>query len=217
VPDSGLAVVGDSLYASGMTAEGEAGSGAAPGMSAVGAAGRVAEGIAYLERAVTAFTEAAVSMEADVIPLAVELLARTLPLCERDQESAMTWQAGLEHPDPSVAAAVRERLRRAFGSDQAEGEPCWWEGFVESAVCHGTLPLLANEVFGALDHMYALAAVPLARGGARTRELRDVLAQAVRVPSGYAWGADLQASFRDRFREATGADTGALPADEPDD
>ena len=34
---------------------------------------------------------------------------------------------------------------------------------MESAVCHSSLPLLANEVFGALDHMYALAAVPLAR------------------------------------------------------
>jgi hypothetical protein len=177
-----------------------------------GPAERVAEGIAHLEQAVAAFTEAAESADADIMPLVIELLARTLPLCERDEESAWAWQHGLEHPDPAVAAAVRERLRRAFGTDETSGEPSWWEGFVESAVCHGTLPLLTNEVFGALDHMYALAAVPLARGGARTRELRDVLAQAVRVPGGYAWGADLLASFRERFRDVTGTDTEALPA-----
>jgi hypothetical protein len=189
-----------------MTAEGEAGA---------GAAGRVADGIAHLEQAVAAFSQAAESGEPDIVPLAVELLARTLPLCERDEESAWAWQHGLEHPDPAVAAAVRRRLRRAFGSHEEPGRASWWEEFVESAVCHGTLPLLANEVFGALDHMYALAAVPLARGGARTRELRDVLAQAVRVPAGYAWGAALLASFRERFRDATGGDTAAFPADWP--
>jgi hypothetical protein len=214
-----LAGPADSLYASGMTGEGEAGPGAAPeaGTAVTGtpdAAGRVADGIAHLEQAVAAFTEAARSAETDIVPLAIELLARTLPLCEREEESAWAWQHGLEHPDPAVAAAVRERLRRAFGS--VEDEPSWWEGFVESAVCHSTLPLLTNEVFGALDHMYALAAVPLARGGARTRELRDVLAQAVRVPAGYTWGGDLAASFRERFRDLTGSDTEALPADWPE-
>lgn len=185
---------------------GEPSGGDAP---AADAATLVAEGLAHLEQAVAAFAEAAGSADADIVPLAVELLARTLPLCERDEESAWAWQHGLEHPDPAVAAAVRQRLRRAFGSDEAS----WWEGFVESAVCHGTLPLLANEVFGALDHMYALAAVPLARGGARTRELRDVLAQAVRVPAGYAWGGELLASFQARFRDITGGDTEAFPAD----
>jgi hypothetical protein len=180
----------------------------APGADA---AARVADGIAHLEQAIAAFAEAAGSADSDIAPLAVELLARTLPLCERDEESAWAWQHGLEHPDPAVATAVRQRLRRAFGSDEAS----WWEGFVESAVCHSTLPLLANEVFGALDHMYALAAVPLAQGGARTRELRDVLAQAVRVPTGYAWGGELLASFRARFRDITGSDTEAFPADWP--
>ena len=195
--------------AEGDPAEGDPAEGgpASAGAAAADAAARVAEGITHLERAVAAFGEAAMSAEADVVPLAVELLARTLPLCERDEESAWAWQQGLEHPDPAVAAAVRRRLRRAFGSDEAS----WWEGFVESAVCHSTLPLLANEVFGALDHMYALAAVPLARGGARTRELRDVLAQAVRVPAGYAWGDELLASFRERFRDITGSDTEAFP------
>jgi hypothetical protein len=191
----------------------EPGEGGLPGADApaADAAARVADGIAHLEQAIAAFADAAESADSDVVPLAVELLARTLPLCERDEDSAWTWQHGLEHPDPAVAVAVRQRLRRAFGSD----EESWWEGFVESAVCHSTLPLLANEVFGALDHMYALAAVPLARGGARTRELRDVLAQAVRVPAGYAWGGELLASFRARFRDITGSDTEAFPADWP--
>jgi energy-converting hydrogenase Eha subunit A len=207
-----------------MTAEGEAGPGAAaeeamptsdapvtdaPVLDAPApddAAHRVAEGIACLEQAVAALTEAAESGDADVAPLAIELLARTLPLCERDEEAAQVWQHGLEHPDPVIAAGVHERLRRAFGSDEAS----WWDGFVEAAVSHSTLPLLTNEVFAALDHMYALAAVPLARGGARTRELRDVLAQAIRVPTGYVWGADLLASFRERFRDVTGTDTAAF-------
>lgn len=190
-----------------MTTEGEAGQGTAAGATASEPAQRVADGIAFLEQAIAAFTQAAQSGDADIVPLALELLARTLPLCERDEESAEVWQHGLEHPDPAIAGAVRERLRRAFGGDEPAGEPSWWEGFVESAVCHGTLPLLANEVFGALDHMYALAAVPLARGGARTRELRDVLDQAVRVPADYVWGAALLASFRERFRDLTGTDT----------
>jgi hypothetical protein len=166
----------------------------------------VSGGIAYLEQAIAAFGAAAESTDPDIAPLAIELLARTLPLCERDEESALVWQHGLEHPNPVIAEAVRQRLRRSFGSDEAAGQPSWWEGFVESAVCHSSLPLLANEVFGALDHIYALNAVPLARGGARTRELRDVLAEAVRVPSGYAWGEELLASFRARFRDITGTD-----------
>lgn len=209
-----------------MTAEGEAGSEAAqqpqaaapepPDVQVLDEPGgdpghRVADGIACLEQAIAAFSEAAGSGDAEIAPLAIELLARTLPLCERDEESAQAWQHGLEHADPVIAAAVRERLRRAFGSDEAAAEAAWWEAFVEAAVCHSTLPLLANEVFGALDHMYALAAVPLARGGARARELRDVLAQAVRVPSGYVWGTDLEASFRERFRDVTGADSEAFP------
>jgi hypothetical protein len=169
---------------------------------------RVADGIAHLEQAIAAFTEAAGSGDADIVPLAIELLARTLPLCERDEESAQVWEHGLGHPDPVIGEAVRDRLRRAFGT--AETESSWWEAFVEAAVCHGTLPLLTNEVFGALDHMYALAAVPLARGGARTRELREVLAQAVRVPSGYVWGDELLASFRERFRDVTGTETEAF-------
>lgn len=221
-----LAGAADWLYASAMTAEGEPGSEAAQPPQAAAPdppdvqvleeshgdpAGRVSDGIACLEQAIAAFSEAAESGDAEITPLAIELLARTLPLREREEESAQVWQHGLDHADPVIAAAVRQRLRRAFGSDEATAEPAWWESFVEAAVCHSTLPLLANEVFGALDHIYALAAVPLARGGSRARELRDVLAQAVRVPAGYVWGGDLEASFRERFRDVTGADGEEFP------
>jgi hypothetical protein len=94
------------------------------------------------------------------VPLAIELLARTLPLRGRDTDAALVWQRGLEDPDPAVSTEVRTRLRRAFGGDEvpaeeAGTEPTWWENFVESAVLYGTLPLLANEIFGALDQMYS--------------------------------------------------------------
>jgi hypothetical protein len=218
-------------------------------------------GIARLEEALATFREAAEWAGPDVRPLAVELLARALPLRDRDHEAAQVWRWGLEDPDPDVAAAVRARLRRAFGTDgpagaegsdrpggpggpggadgtgQAGGSGSaggpdvagagavtgavtgaaapWWDGFLESAVCHGTLPLLTGELFAALDHMYAVAAVAYARGGTRTRELRDALAEAVRLPAGYAWGAELQDSFRRRLRDATGAEAGALPPSSP--
>lgn len=190
-------------------------------------------GIARLEQALAAFREAAEWAGPDVRPLAVELLARALPLRDRDDEAAQVWRWGLEDPDPEVAAAVRARLRRSFGirstADGAErtggaggvdsaggaARP-WWEGFLESAVCHGTLPLLAGELFAAIDHMYAVVAVPYARGGTRSRELRDALREAVRLPGGYAWGAELQESFRRRLRDAMGADSDVLPPGWPD-
>jgi hypothetical protein len=83
-------------------------------------------------------------------------------------------------------------------------------------VCHGTLPLLAGELFAALDHIYAVVAVPYARGGSGARELRDALSEAVRLPGGYAWGAELQESFRGRLREAMGADSDVLPPGWPE-
>jgi len=188
-------------------------------------------GIARLEQAIAAFREAAEFGGPDVRPLAVELLARALPLRERDDDAAQVWRWGLEDPDPEVVAAVRARLRRGPGGPGDPGDPGdpgtvgagtgaappWWEGFLESAVCHGTLPLLAYELFAALDHMYALVAVPYARGGgSRSGELRDALGEAVRLPGGYSWGAELQESFRRRLRDAMGADSDVLPPGWPD-
>jgi hypothetical protein len=176
----------------------------------------VAEGMGYLDEAIAAFSRACESADGDIFPLAIELLARTLPLRGRDADAARAWRHGLEDPDPAVETAVRARLRRAFGGDEVppgseEALPTWWEGFVESAVCHGTLPLLANELFGALDQMYSLAAVPLAQGGGRARDLREALLSAVRVASQYAWGAELHESFRERLRDAMGASSDVLP------
>jgi hypothetical protein len=175
----------------------------------------------YLDQAIEAFSRACESADGDIMPLAIELLARTLPLRGRDADAALVWQRGLEDPDPAVETGVRTRLRRAFGGDEvpADGEgadPTWWEGFVEAAVCYGTLPLLANEIFGALDQMYSLAALPLAQGGGRARDLREILLSAVRVPSQYAWGEGLHESFRARLRDAMGASSDVLPPNWPD-
>lgn len=172
-------------------------------------------GVAFLEQALAAFAEAVECGDADVRPAAIELLARGLPLRDRGEEAAQVWQRGAADPDPEVAAAVRARLRRALRAGGDCTAEFWWDPFMESAVCNGTLPVLANELFGALDHMYALVAVVYARQ-ARQRELWEALAQAVRVPSGYAWGADLQESFRERLRDAVGADADVLPPDWPD-
>ncbi|HEY0718129.1 MAG TPA: hypothetical protein VGD68_10975 [Streptosporangiaceae bacterium] len=185
-------------------------------------ASHVAEGMGYLDQAIAAFSRGCESGDADLVPLAVELLARTLPLRGRDNDAALVWQRGLEDPEPVVSAAVRTRLRRAFGDDEVPADaggapPAWWENFVESAVLYGTLPLLANELFGALDQMYSLAALPLVQGGGRARDLREILLSAVRVPSEYAWGPDLHESFHARLRDAMGADADVLPPNWPDD
>jgi hypothetical protein len=172
-------------------------------------------GIARLEQALAAFAEAAECGDASVRPLAVELLARGLPLRDRDNEAAVAWQRGVSDRDPEVAAAVRARLRRGMGTDGQSAPEFWWDGFMESAVCHGTLPVLANELFGALDQLYALVAVPYARH-ARERELWQAVTEAVRVPSAYAWGPDLQESFRERLRDAIGAESDVLPPDWPE-
>jgi len=172
-------------------------------------------GMARLEQALAAFAEAVECGDASVRPLAVELSARGLALRDRDDEAARMWQRGVTDYDPEVAAAVRARLRRAFGVGAESAQEFWWDGFVESAVCHGTLPVLANELFGALDHIYALVAVPYARQ-ARERELWEALAAAVQVPRVYAWGPDLRESFRERLRDVVGDDSDVLPADWPD-
>jgi len=192
--------------------------GAAEAASAPDPAGFVAQGMRFLDQAIDAFSRGCEAADGDIAPLAIELLARTLPLRGRDADAALVWQRGLEDPDPAVETAVRARLRRAFGGDEVPpgADPTWWEGFVEAAVCYGTLPLLANELFGALDQMYSLAALPLAQGGGRARDLRAILLSAIRVPSQYAWGPDLHESFRARLRDAMGASTDVLPPDWPD-
>jgi hypothetical protein len=206
------------------TEERLAGAADRPGTDPAGAdpADYVAAGMGYLDQAIDAFSRGCESGDGGIVPLAIELLARTLPLRGRDTDAALVWQRGLEDTDPAVSTEVRTRLRRAFGGDEVpaeeEGaEPTWWENFVESAVLYGTLPLLANEIFGALDQMYSLAALPLAQGGGRARDLREILLSAVRVPSQYAWGPELHQSFHARLREAMGSDADVLPPNWPDE
>jgi hypothetical protein len=191
------------------------------GRSGPDPADHIADGMGYLDQAIAAFSRACESGDPGVMPLAIELLARTLPLRGRDNDAALVWQRGLDDPEPAVSTDVRTRLRRSFGGDEVpadgeDAEPTWWEGFVESAVLYGTLPLLTNEIFGALDQMYSLAALPLAQGGGRARDLREILLSAIRVPSGYAWGPDLHHSFHARLREAMGTEADVLPPNWPD-
>ncbi|MQY09024.1 tetratricopeptide repeat protein [Actinomadura macrotermitis] len=162
----------------------------------------VALGIACLDQAVGAFGAAlAGPADPEVGPLATELLARTLPLRGREAEAREVWRRGLA--DPGVAGQVRARLRRDFGD---EGDPAglWWEPVLEQSVADGSLPALAGEAFGALDHMYALLAVRYADGPGGD-ETQRLLGRAVRVPSDYSWGPLLHESFAERLRLAMDA------------
>ncbi|GAA4065378.1 MULTISPECIES: tetratricopeptide repeat protein [Actinomadura] len=183
----------------------------------------VALGIAYLDQAIGAFTAALgdgedATVDAEAGPLAIELLARTLPLRGRGAESREVWRRGLA--DPGVAAQVRARLRRDFGGDDEDADPenLWWEPVLEQAVSDGTLPAVAGEAFGALDHMYALLAVRYADEPAEQRpgETHELIGKAVRVPSDYAWGPLLHESFAERLRLAMGTPASLLPPGWPD-
>ncbi|MCO6003738.1 tetratricopeptide repeat protein [Actinoallomurus purpureus] len=174
----------------------------------------VSLGIAHLEQAINAFGSVTPGEDADpeVVPLAIELLARTLPLRGRDEAAQEIWRRGLD--DPALGEDVRARLRRTFAAD---GEDVWWEDEVEAAVRANSLPLLTSEAFGALDHIYALIATRYTKGGeGLSAEAYDVLGEAVRVPADYPWGRALQESFAERLRQAMGSDVPVLPPNWPD-
>ncbi|GAA3191889.1 tetratricopeptide repeat protein [Actinocorallia longicatena] len=68
-------------------------------------------GLTHLEQAIGAFSAALGPGTApDLAPLATELLARTLPLRGRDEESVEVWRRGLA--DPAIAADVEARINR---------------------------------------------------------------------------------------------------------
>jgi tetratricopeptide (TPR) repeat protein len=160
-------------------------------------------GIAHLEQAIAAFGSVTPTEDADpeVVPLAIELLARTLPLRGRDEAAQEVWRRGLA--DPALGEQVRARLRRTFATEG--GEHLWWEDDIEAALRAGALSLLAGEAFGALDHMYALAAMRVAEGAdGLPADVHDLLTQLVRVPAAYAWGPALRDSFAERLRQVTG-------------
>ncbi|MCW2864733.1 MAG: Tetratricopeptide 4 [Actinoallomurus sp.] len=164
-------------------------------------------GIAHLEQAIAAFGSVTPTEEADpeVVPLAIELLARTLPLRGRDEAAQEVWRRGLA--DPVLGEQVRARLRRPLTDDDADqGEHLWWEDDVEAALRAGALPLLTGEVFGALDHLYALAATRYTDGADDLpAEVHELLAEMVRVPAHYPWGQALRESFNERLRQAVGS------------
>src|ERR1700748_3814587 len=82
---------------------------------------RIPHGMGYLDQAIAAFSRACESGDPGVMPLAIELLARTLPLRGRDNDAALVWQRGLDDPNPAVSTDVRTRLRRAFSGREASG------------------------------------------------------------------------------------------------
>jgi tetratricopeptide (TPR) repeat protein len=174
-------------------------------------------GIAHLEQAIAAFGSVTPTEDADpeVVPLAIELLARTLPLRGRDEAAQEVWRRGLA--DPGLGEEVRARLRRTFSDAGADGEPLWWDDDIEAAVRAGALPVLTGEAFGALDHMYVLAAMRYADGAdGLSDEAQDLLAQLMRVPSNYAWGQAMRDSVTERLREVMGPGAEAPPQDRPD-
>ncbi|WP_181871472.1 hypothetical protein [Sphaerisporangium album] len=77
---------------------------------------RVLLGMAHLDMACGEFAAAvegaAEGGDADGTALAIELLARTLPLRGRDDDAGAVWDYGLTHPDEAVAEQVRLRLAR---------------------------------------------------------------------------------------------------------
>lgn len=87
---------------------------------------RVLLGIAHLDMACGEFAVAAEDgQDADGAALAIELLARTLPLRGRDADADAVWAYGLGHPDEGVAQQVRLRLNRddPSGPDTLEDTP----------------------------------------------------------------------------------------------
>lgn len=133
---------------------------------------RVSLGVVHLERAIASFRDALACADADVFPLAAELLARSLPLRGAYDEAERTWGQGLAHSDPDIARAVRARLRRDCGA--VEG--AWWDGHVDDAVRTNTLPRLVAELFAAIDEMH---------------ESADDAAAVRAVPEHYEWGTTL--------------------------
>ncbi|HEV7932599.1 MAG TPA: tetratricopeptide repeat protein [Actinomadura sp.] len=174
----------------------------------------VAIGIAHLDQAIGAFGAV---VEADggdpeIGSLAIELLARVLPLRGRGEEAHEVWSRGLS--DPVLAGQVRARLRRDLPvsrnedetPDETPGGRSWWEPHVESAICSGALPALTGEAFGALDQMYALIAMRYAEGAEEPpAEAHEALGRAVRVPGEFPWGRALHDSFAERLRVPRGA------------
>lgn len=167
--------------------------------------------IVRLEQAMAALGAAIDVDDPDVTPLAVELLARALPLRGRDDDAARVWEHGLGHPDPGVTADVQARLRRGFG-DPDSAAPPWWDRYIAAAAREGTLPQLTGELFAAVDQSHAGVASGYLAGGKLAGEARTAVRRAIEVPGQYVWGGDLYADFLDRLRDG---DAAKAPAEWP--
>ncbi|MGW0810400.1 hypothetical protein [Nonomuraea sp. NPDC002799] len=74
---------------------------------------RVQLGMAHLDLACAEFAETVEGgADARASALAIELLARTLPLRGREADAERVWSYGLEHADEALAAEVRLRYGR---------------------------------------------------------------------------------------------------------
>lgn len=129
-------------------------------------------GVTHLELAIAAFQGALARADTETLPLATELLGRTLPLRGAYEEAQQVWEYGLGHDEPEVAAGVRDRLRRELDGP-AGGR---WDELIEDAVRTHTLPRLTGELFAAIEQMY--------EGAGDADAVRS-------VPHAYGWGARL--------------------------
>src|ERR1700749_3428724 len=82
----------------------------------------VAEGMGYLDQAIAAFSQGCESGDSGIVPLAIELLARTLPLRGRDNDAALFWRPGLKAPARVATPAAPPRPRRAFGGEEVPAD-----------------------------------------------------------------------------------------------
>ncbi|MBB6172067.1 tetratricopeptide (TPR) repeat protein [Nocardiopsis mwathae] len=198
---------------------------------------RLLLGAVHVERAIGEFgavvdasrDDEAATGEPGTAAAAVELLARLLAVRGDTEAAERAWETGLTHRDAATAADVRARLRRGFldpHADTAAEESAdraaagdtvaWWDPYLEAAVAQGSTPMLAGELFYAVDRMYSRLAMPLVDDETRAAALRRTLQETVRSPGEYVWGRSLHDDFRERLRRAAGSDTDVLPEGWPD-
>ena len=160
------------------------------------------------------------SADGDIVPLAIELLARTLPLRGRDADAALVWQRPSRirtHPlrrpcGRGCAARSAETRSRPTATPRA----AWW-----GRVRGGRRLLRHAAVAGQRAFRRSgpdiLAARPAAGPGRRPGP-RPAGGPAQRgpVPASTPGEPALHESFRARLRDAMGAASDVLPADWPD-